>query len=110
MLESVNKVLRKAATIVLAEEEHGNKELEELRLEKCENCPHFQAGNRTCGVCGCFMDVKAKLTTHKNPAAGMRTEITHCPRGKWGDLHIANLYLKMDGKPLLTNFENLNNN
>lgn len=104
----LNGLLKKAATLILADEEHGNEELTKLRLNKCEGCSAFNPENRTCGVCGCFMDVKATLTTHKNPAAGLRIELTHCPNGKWGDVHIANLYRRMDGKPLLTEFEILN--
>jgi hypothetical protein len=43
---------------------HGNPEVNDEkykeRLAICEECPLFDAANRTCKVCGCFMNVKAK--------------------------------------------------
>lgn len=40
------------------------------RLAVCEACAEFIAGRR-CRICGCFMDVKARMAT------------TDCPLGKW---------------------------
>ncbi len=30
-----------------------------------------------------------------------RSEVTHCPEGRWGDIEIANHYRKLDGLELL---------
>lgn len=59
-----------------------------LRLDICESCRHFRKKTRTCGTpvignkvgnkrtCGCFMDLKTKLS------------FASCPLGKWGNLQI----------------------
>jgi len=90
-------VLKGAAKTVLGVQEHGIAELTAARLNTCQGCEHFNPKFQQCGVCGCFMDVKATLLTNRNPAAG-RVEITHCPLGQWFDAHIANMYRAMDGK------------
>jgi hypothetical protein len=41
------------------------------RLGKCNGCDKFRGGNWTCGVCGCYLDKKAKMNTER------------CPEGKW---------------------------
>lgn len=41
------------------------------RLMACENCPNLKRDNWTCGICGCYLDKKAKMTTEK------------CPDNKW---------------------------
>lgn len=67
-----------------------------LRLAVCKanggegGC--FDPGSGKCRECVCFMEVKAGAKTHRNPAAGFRVEITHCPLGKWGDVAIAEFY------------------
>lgn len=33
----------------------------ERRIAICESCENFNAENRKCKLCGCFMDVKAEL-------------------------------------------------
>ena len=63
-----------------------------LRLAVCAACDRFDRNSRKCGECGCFMDVKAATKTHRNPKAGFRIEITHCPLGKWADGQISNFY------------------
>ena len=41
------------------------------RAEICDSCVHFIHKTTTCGICGCWMHVKAKWKTSK------------CPKGKW---------------------------
>lgn len=41
------------------------------RLTACSRCRVFDDKNWTCGVCGCYMDKKAKMSTEK------------CPKGVW---------------------------
>ena len=37
------------------------------RVSICERCPNFVAKRRQCALCGCFVAVKAKLSTEKCP-------------------------------------------
>ncbi|MEK3882616.1 DUF6171 family protein [Paenibacillus sp. PL2-23] len=39
------------------------------RLEACRNCPSLQYGS-TCGHCGCFVEVRAKLADRECPRPG----------------------------------------
>lgn len=60
-----------------------DKDLAKLRITICESCIHFRKRTRTCGTpivgnkvgkkrtCGCFMDVKTKLS------------FSNCPLDKW---------------------------
>jgi hypothetical protein len=41
------------------------------RMEICKNCPDVKKDNWTCGICGCYLDKKLKMSTEK------------CPKGKW---------------------------
>jgi hypothetical protein len=43
----------------------------EYRLGVCSTCEKFNAEEKRCTVCGCFMMVKANI------------EASHCPDGKW---------------------------
>jgi len=67
----------------------SNPEVEQRRIAVCESCQHFRKKSRTCGTpiignkvgnkrtCGCFMDVKTKLS------------FSTCPLSKWGDLQVS---------------------
>jgi len=92
----IDNLLAKSAKILLAVEEHGLKELTEKRLAACNQCENYDQEHKQCTVCGCFMDVKTTLVTNRNPHAGGRIEITHCPLGRWDDLHIAQMYNRID--------------
>lgn len=39
--------------------EYVSKDEKKRRLAICESCNEFKKLTRRCGVCGCFMDVKA---------------------------------------------------
>lgn len=67
------------------------------RYAVCLGCEFRDTEKDTCGVCHCFLDLKINAETNWN-AVKFRDEITHCPKGKWGDKEIANLYREMDGK------------
>ncbi len=41
------------------------KEMYESRLGKCKECKYLQGG--MCGLCGCFVEVRAAGTTHYCP-------------------------------------------
>jgi recombinational DNA repair protein RecR len=46
------------------------KETVKTRMDICNECPHLTKKKR-CKECGCFMNVKAKLS------------LTRCPIGRW---------------------------
>lgn len=49
----------------------GDGELAKERLKICEECPEFKRLMRQCDLCGCLMDLKAKLIEAR------------CPVNKW---------------------------
>lgn len=49
----------------------AKKDTVEYRLEICANCDKFNAEEKRCTLCGCFMMVKANL------------EVANCPDNKW---------------------------
>ena len=73
-----------------------NDEEKKRRLAICEACKFFDAESRRCKVCKCFMDVKTSAEINLNPMKG-RYEVTHCPKGLWGDKDVANHYRELDG-------------
>ena len=91
-------VAKKGARAALSAGEHNDPALMLSRMNTCKKCPNFNAETVQCGVCGCFMDVKATLLRNRNPYEGGRVEVTHCPEGRWNDLEIANYYRAIDGK------------
>lgn len=94
-------IIKTAAKLTLSVEKHNIPELTEFRINTCNRCDRFESEDKTCGVCGCFMDVKTELFSNINPITLGRIEITHCPLGKWMDKHIANAYRIIDNKELL---------
>lgn len=73
----------------------------ERRLAICEPCSFFDSESRRCKVCKCYVDAKTAAKTNFNPIA-VRNEITHCPKGFWGDVDVANIYREKDGLPPIT--------
>jgi len=41
------------------------------RMSICESCEHFQQKNKSCMLCGCYMEVKTWVPIFK------------CPKNKW---------------------------
>jgi hypothetical protein len=37
------------------------------RLQACSTCPHLKEENMTCGICGCYIEVKAGWQTSECP-------------------------------------------
>jgi hypothetical protein len=56
----------------------------EARITACKNCPKFSAITRQCGICLCFMDIKAALLYDpvESEKKGTKTK-TVCPLGNW---------------------------
>lgn len=91
MNQTLAKIVKPVAKFFLAVEDLNDSEQEAIRWQTCQTCPKFKEGSGQCGVCGCFMDVKTKLKTNRDPEL-LKIVTTHCPLGKWGDLEIANMY------------------
>lgn len=100
--ELKNKILAKVAGVILEVEPLNDDDLKAERISICESqktC--FDAENRMCTICTCFIDAKAGIKVNKNPLKLFRYEVTHCPLGKWGDKDLANHYRQIDGENLL---------
>jgi len=50
------------------------KQIAEQRLALCDQCPHLchTMGARSCNLCGCFVNLKARMMSQS------------CPAGVWG--------------------------
>lgn len=96
------KFVKDQAAFFLTEEPLDDKEEENKRVSICESnagkC--FNKKLRECRLCGCIVDNKAKALRNHN-LKKFRIEVTHCPKGLWNDVEIANHYRKLDGKFLL---------
>lgn len=75
-------------------------DVSEFRYQTCKTCDKRKPETDQCGICNCFLKLKSGSKTNINPLRA-RTEITHCPLGKWNDKEIANHYRELDGKPAL---------
>ena len=97
--EIKNKAIHLIASKLIVREDVSEQEAKD-RMSVCFTCPNRNEKENVCDVCGCFLDLKTGAKTNWN-ARQMRTEITHCPMGKWNDKETANLYREIDGKELL---------
>lgn len=91
----LDKILKVAADKVLVES-HVSEEVKEFRMGVCLKCPLLSISDYRCKVCKCYVEVKSGSEINFNPKK-LRNEITHCPKGMWNDLEIANEYRKIDG-------------
>lgn len=88
------RILRLAASTLPIE--YVDEGVQKRRFAVCLGCKMFDPENVKCKQCGCFLEVKTECKTNFNPKR-LRTEITHCPLGKWNDKKIANQYRALDG-------------
>ncbi len=95
----IDELLKVGAKAVL-ETKKVSIEIAGQRMQICKDCSMFNAKNLKCKDCGCYLEVKTECETSYNPKK-LRHEVTHCPRGKWGDVDTANEYRKIDGLPLI---------
>ena len=51
-----------------------NDEVTEYRLKKCASCEFASKNYTWCGLCGCYIKAKTRVTTES------------CPAGKWGPI------------------------
>ena len=96
----IDEILKLAAakTLVVS---NVDAETAVFRMKTCRGCEFFDSEGVRCKVCRCYLAVKTKSMENLNPIK-LRYEITHCPKGFWGDLQIANEYRIFDGLPLLS--------
>lgn len=111
--ELKNKILSKAAGLILEVEKLNDPEIFKQRIEACKSCKMLDVENERCKICTCFIQAKAALKVNKkvemkiNELTGLEypvikgTELTHCPLGKWNDKDIANHYRKEEGKTII---------
>lgn len=81
----------KAIDLAIVDQKLDNevdKETIELRRSACNSC-EFKKGDK-CSVCGCYVDLKIMSKINKNKFG--KKEITHCPKGRWGDKYLAIYY------------------
>lgn len=93
MSNMFKELLKKGIKHVLLVTELNDDELKEKRLATCKGCVMYDKIEETCIHCGCYVEIKAGMLVNRNPKKRMRTEITHCPEGKWGDKDISQYYL-----------------
>lgn len=96
----LDEILKVAADKVLVES-HVSEEVKDFRMGQCLNCPYLSKSDFRCKVCKCYVEVKTGSERNFNPKK-LRNEITHCPKGFWNDIEIANEYRKIDGLTPLT--------
>jgi len=94
-LKALDWILKQGAKALPIEKTDAT--TQKIRMAICKGCQRYDPGRDKCTVCGCFMEIKTAAKTHWNPER-MRTEITHCPEGLWGDVEISNYYKLLDQK------------
>ena len=72
-LDKVSSVIKDTKRWIFHGAESVTKEEFMRRTKICNECPHFIHKSNTCGICGCWMEVKAKWKT------------SECPKRKWGN-------------------------
>lgn len=92
-------IAKLAAGMVIAQEK-VDRETALSRLAVCRKCTFLEnsetPSNWKCGACGCYLEIKAYCYTNRTRRRP-DGEITHCPRGFWGDKETANYYRALDG-------------
>ncbi|HLS53263.1 MAG TPA: hypothetical protein VK031_04770 [Tissierellaceae bacterium] len=89
-------MIKKAIKGVLSVKPLDNDQEVKIRYDICKQCEFYDAESDKCTICKCFMEIKTGLEVNINPIK-LRKEVTHCPKGYWGDKEIANLYRERDG-------------
>jgi|5_EtaG_2_1085323.scaffolds.fasta_scaffold03427_4 hypothetical protein len=70
-LDKVKNIAKDTAAYLVDGARNVPKEEFIRRAGICDSCVHFIHNQSTCGICGCWMDVKAKWRKSK------------CPKDKW---------------------------
>ena len=54
------------------------------RVQECDACPHLERDNMRCGMCGCYVEHKAKWQT------------ANCPDNRWNKIVVGNQGKKIE--------------
>ena len=98
----LDRIIEEGARLTLQVEkidlsESAGQELIKFRKNQCLNCVHVSENAKKCLICNCFINIKVETkVNYKTGADGkiLGKEITHCPKGFWGDKKIAEEYRK----------------
>lgn len=71
LLSKAINLVKGTAEHVVSGAENVSKEEFKKRIDICNSCIHFVGKKEICGICGCYMSVKAKWKT------------SECPKDKW---------------------------
>lgn len=93
MVEKIVVFRNQALTWVLGDT-FVEQEIKDQRIKICNECPNLKK-DRSCSLCGCYIDVKAEMKTNLNPKT-LKYEITHCDAGKWNDEFIQQYFLSIN--------------
>lgn len=96
-----HSALQRAAGAAFEVETMEDTTIVDFRYDTCKACIHFDPNAKKCTICGCYMEIKTTMKKNVN-IRHMEVEFTHCPKGKWGDLEIANHYRAARGQQLIT--------
>jgi len=70
-LQMAKNLMSAVATHVATGAENVSKDKYEQRLQACNSCPHL-VDNQQCGLCGCYVETKAKWATSTCPDSPQR--------------------------------------
>jgi hypothetical protein len=87
-LEQIQKNAVELIVVVDKLDREADAETIEFRKMQCAKCPNNIDGK--CNICKCFIDIKT--TTKVNRRLDGTKEITHCPEGRWKDMHLRTFY------------------
>lgn len=93
-MTAVSDIITRAKRLIaeqLIVESKVSDEVARWRMSICLNCEHRNEADNTCKLCGCFLDLKAKSEVNYS-LKRLRSEITHCPDGRWNDKEVAEFY------------------
>ena len=66
-LDKVKSVIKDTSKYIASGAQNVPPEEYLRRAKICDSCVHFVKKDNVCGVCGCYMDVKAKWSTSEGP-------------------------------------------
>jgi hypothetical protein len=93
-MTAASDIIAKAKRLIaerLIVESKVDDETARWRMSICMSCEHRNVLDNTCKLCGCFLDLKTRAEVNYS-LKRMRSEITHCPDGRWNDQQLATFY------------------
>lgn len=93
-MTALNDIITKAKRLIaeqLIVESSVDDDTARWRMSICMSCEHRNSQDNTCKLCGCFLELKTKSEVNYS-LKRLRSEITHCPDGRWDDKQLAEFY------------------